>query len=96
MDRAGHHAADQNPQRARKVAELRGQNRAKQRAGRGDRGEVMPEQNIFVRLDVVVTVVDRNGRCDAVLVQFHHLVGEKQTIEAVCNRKNACRHEDQC
>ena len=56
------HRADEQPQEARAVAELRRQHRSDQRPGAGDRGEVVPEQHPLVRRDVVVAVLEAGAR----------------------------------
>ena len=94
MDAAGHHAADQDPERARHVAELRGDDRAKQRAGRGDGREVVSEEDVFVGLDVVVTVVDRFGGRNAVFAQVHDLLGQIQAVEPVRDGEDTRRREN--
>ena len=56
------HRADQDPQRARQIAELRGQHRTDERAGTADRGEVVPEEHELVGLDEIAAVVVHLGR----------------------------------
>ena len=59
---AAEHAADQDPQRARQIAELRRERRADQRTGAGDRGEVMAEHDPAMRRHEVAAVVQPHRR----------------------------------
>lgn len=77
-----HHAGDQ-PQRAGQVAHLRGEYRADQRAGAGDGGEVVTEQNVLVGRDVVQAVVVEHRGGGSARVQLHHLGGDEQAVVAV-------------
>ena len=95
MDPTGQHAADQNPQRTRHVAELRGEDRSEQWSGGGDGGEVVTEQHVFVGLHVVVAVLQADGRRFAFGAQVHDLGGQEQAVEgddAAC-RDVACGGE---
>ena len=56
MDGAPQRGADQHPEQAGEVAELRGQDGADQRPGAGDRGEVMPEHHPPMGRDEVLPV----------------------------------------
>ena len=94
MDAAGHHAADQDPESARHITELGGDDRAKQRTGRGDGRKVVSEQDVFVGLDVVVTVVDGFGGCCTVFAQVHDLVGQVQAVDPVRDGEDTRRRED--
>ncbi len=59
---AAEHGADQDPQRARQIAELRRERRADQRAWTCDRREVMAEDDPAMRRNEVAAVVQPNGR----------------------------------
>ena len=80
---AAQHRADQNPQRARQVAELRRQRRADQRAGAGDGGEVVAEHDPFVGGHEVAPVVEALRRRGAGLVQHQHPGGNPGGVKAV-------------
>ena len=58
---AGQHRADQQPQRARQVAELRGERRADQGTRARDRGEVVAEHDRAVGRHEVAAVVEPLG-----------------------------------
>ena len=59
---AGEDDADDDPDRARQVAHLRGEHGADERAGAGDRGEVVAEQHPPVGRLEVDAVVEPLGR----------------------------------
>ena len=56
LDGAGQDDADDDPDGAGQVAHLGGDDRAHQRAGAGDGGEVVAEEDVAVRADVVLAV----------------------------------------
>lgn len=65
------------------VAHLRGENRTHQRTSTGDSGEVVTKQHVTVGRNVVQTVVVNNRRRRARGVEFHHLLGDVQTVVAI-------------
>ncbi|MNQ82962.1 hypothetical protein D3C85_980310 [compost metagenome] len=76
------HAGDQ-PERAGQVAHLRGEHRAHQRAGAGDGGEVVSEENVLVGRHIVQAIVmDDRRRCPGG-VQLHHPGGNEQAVVSV-------------
>ena len=82
-NRTGQHDPRQQPQRAGQVAHLRGENRTHQRTSTGDSGEVVTKQHVTVGRNVVQTVVVNNRRRRARGVEFHHLLGDVQTVVAI-------------
>ena len=61
LDAAADDGADQDPQRAGQIAELRGERRADQRAGAGDGGEVVAEDDPAMGRHEVAAVVEALG-----------------------------------
>src|SRR5208283_3127017 len=57
------------PQRSRKVTELRSQGWTDERAGSGNRGKVVAEQNPFVGGHKVATVIAAFGRSGSRIIQ---------------------------
>ena len=74
LDRAGEDHADDDPERAGEVAHLGGEHGPDQRAGAGDRGEVVAEQDAPVRRLEVHVVVEPLGRGRPLVVDLEHLV----------------------
>ena len=72
---ASKHDAGQQPQHAGHVTHLRGQDRAHQRTGPGNRGKVMPEQYVLVGRHVVQPVIELVGRRHAGGVQPQYPAG---------------------
>jgi hypothetical protein len=79
------------------VAHLRGEHRADERPGAGDRGEVMAEQHVFVGRYVVEAVVVFDGRRHPQPVELHHLAGDETAVEAICDQidTDCCDHDPQ-
>ena len=92
VHRAAKYAANQNPQRAGQIAELRGEHRANQRPCSRDGGKMVAVENKFVGFDVVVTISKTNRWRNAARIQFQNLVCQKNAIHPVGNGKYAqCR-----
>jgi hypothetical protein len=91
---AGEHDAGQDPQHARQIAHLRGQDRSYERSCAGDGGEVVAEQHVAVGRHEVEAVVEFIGRGLALGVQAHHLVGDVQAVEAVGDQVDADGGDD--
>ena len=72
LHRAAQHRADDDPQRAGQVAELRRQRRADQRARAGDGGEVVAEHDPLVGGHEIVPVAQPLGGRGAAVVERHH------------------------
>ena len=86
---AREHAADQNPEKSGHVAELCRQHRPEQRARCGDGREMVSEKNVLVRRHVVLTVGVFHGGGLTGFIDVEHLGRDEQTVEAVCDRKDA-------
>jgi len=95
VDRAAEYAADQDPERARQVAELRRQDRSEQRAGRGDGREMVPEEHELVGLHIVVAVGHLHRRGLPFRVHSQHRPGQEEPVEAVGEGEDAQGHENQ-
>ena len=89
VHRAGETHADDEPEQARRIAELRGEHRTDQRTGAGDRREMMAEEHPAVRRIVVCAVVLPVRRRDARVVERHHLGGDERAVVPVGDRQNA-------
>ncbi len=92
---AAQHRADQDPQRAGQVAELRGEGRPDQRAGAGDGGEVVTEHHPFVGGDEVTAVVEALGRRRAGRVERKYFSGDEGAVETVADGVDAHRRDDE-
>ena len=92
---AAQHRADEDPQRARQVAELRRQRRADQRPGAGDGGEVVAEHDPAVGRHEVAAVVEALGRRGARGVEDQHLGRDEGAVEAVADGIDADRRDDE-
>ena len=77
------HGADDDPQRARKIAELRGQHRPHQRSRPGDGGEMVAEYDPLVGGFEIVPVAQALGRRGPLVVQRHHARRDELPVEAV-------------
>ena len=95
LHRAAEHHADQDVERARQVAELRGQDRPDERAGSGDRGEVMPEDDPAVGGNEVLAVGEPVRGGDVRIVEREGTGGEKGRIEAIGERVAAQRRHQE-
>ena len=95
---AGKHHADQNPQRAGEEAHLRRQDRTDERAGAGDRGEMMTVKHVLVGRHVIHAVVMALGRRHAGVVEPEHLVRDELAVEPVGDEVDAERggHQPHC
>ena len=83
MHRAAKGRADQHPEQAGEIAELRGEHRADKRARSRDGGEVVPENDPLVRRDEFFSVfVDLGGRSPEFVEREHlrHQPGRMETI----------------
>ena len=88
VHRAGETDADDQPDEPGSEAELRGEHRADERPGAGDRREVMPEEDQPVRRVVVVAVVALVRRRDPAVVERHHSGGDERAVVAVRDRQD--------
>ena len=87
---AAQHRADDDPERAGQVAELRGQHRPDQRTGTGDGGEMVAEDDPLVGGLEIVAVAQPLGGRGALVVERHHAGGDELRVEAV-TRWRRCR-----
>ena len=85
------HRAEDDPQRARQVAELRRQRGADQRARPGDGREVVAEDDPLVGRLEVVAVAQPLGRRRPPVVEHHDLRGDELGVEAIADRVDADR-----
>ena len=95
LDASAEHGADDDPQSRGQVAELRGEDRADERSGSGDRGEVMAEGDPFWGGHVVAAVVQAHRGSDVRVVEFEHAIGDEARVEAVAERIDAYRGDDE-
>ena len=89
------HGADDDPQRRGQVAELRGEDRADQWSGAGDRGEVMAEGDPLLRGHVVATVVEAECGRDVRIVEFENAIRDEARVEPVAEGVDADRGDDE-
>src|SRR5713101_4555979 len=80
---AGERRAGNQPERARQVAELRGQRGTDERAGARDGGKMVAEENPFVRGHEVAAVVVALARSGTRVVERENFGGDKGGIEPV-------------
>ena len=90
---ASEHAANQDPEQTRQIAELRCQHRTEQRTGSRNGGKVMPEEHVFISGDVVFAVLKAVCRGFARRIDVEHLLRHPQTVETVCDGKDAQRRK---
>ena len=93
VDRAGEATSGDEPDEARRVAELRRQHRADQRAGAGDGREVMAEHHPLAGGVVVRAVVLGVRRGLARVVQHPHFRGEERAVVPVGDGQDAERRK---
>ncbi len=75
--------ADDDPQRAGQVAELRGQDRPTSGPGSGDCGEVVAQEDPLIGGLKIVAIAQALGGCGAAVVQGHHACRYESPVEAV-------------
>ena len=88
-----HDRADQQPQRARQIAELRGERRPDQRTGARDRGEVVAEHDRAMGRHEVAPVLEALGRRRARRVEPEHAGRDPAAVEAVADQIDADRRD---
>ena len=95
LDGAREHDADDDPERARQVAHLRREHRPDQRAGAGDRREVMPEQDAAFGGHEVETVVAPPGGCRPATVDAERVHRDVARVEAERDQidRDRCGHQ---
>ena len=89
LHRAGQTDADHQPEQAGHVAVLDRQHRADQRAGPGDRGEVMAEQHPLVGRMIVLPIVELMRRRRSQIVEHRHLRGQESAVIAIGDGEDA-------
>jgi hypothetical protein len=92
---AGDDDADDDPDGSRQVAHLRGEHRAHERPGTGDRSEVVPEEHPPVGRLEVHPVVEPLGRGGPGVVDLQDLAHDELGVEAVGDRVGAERGAQQ-
>ena len=95
LHRAAEHDAGDQPDRAGQEAELRRERRTDERAGAGDRREVMAEEDPLVRRHEVAAVVEPLGRRRAARVEPEDLLGDEPRVEAVGDEIGADGGDDE-
>src|SRR5262249_11090343 len=95
LDASGENGAGEQPQRAGEIAELRGECWADERAGAGNRGEVVAKENPFVSGDEVAAGVVALGRGGARVVEREQFCGDECGIEAIGDEIDADGGEDE-
>ena len=94
LDRAGEYHAGQYPQHAGQIAHLGGEHRTDQRAGAGDRGEVVTVEHVFVGRNVVQAVVELPGRSHPLRIDSGDLVRDEERVIAVADQIDRDRRDD--
>lgn len=94
MDGAGEGSAEDDPEGAGKVAELRGEGGSDEGSGAGDGGEVVAEDDPFVGGFEVVAIAEALGRGGAVLAKDKDLGGDELAVEAVGDEVDAGGGDD--
>ena len=89
MHRTREHDAYQKPNGAGQIAHLCGHYRAYERSGACDSGEMVTEKDVFVRRDVISSVVSDHRRCCAASVQLKDAIRDKAPVEGVSDQIDA-------
>ena len=92
---AAEHRADDDPERAGQIAELRGERGADQRTGAGDGGEMVAEDDPFIGGLEIVAVAQTLGGGGALVVEDHHSRGDEFCVEAESDGVGAGGGHDQ-
>ncbi len=87
--------ADEEPEHPRQVAELRREDRADERAGAGDGGEVVSEDDPAVCRDEVLSVLLRHRGGSAPVVEDEDLGHEPLAVEAIGDGERAEPRDDE-
>ncbi len=94
VDRAGEADAGDEPDQPGRVAELRGEHGTDERAGAGDRGEMMTEQDQAMRRMVVVAVVANMRRRRPRVVERHDARRDERAVVAIGDRQDTEDRQD--
>ena len=89
MHRACEHDAHQKPDHAWQIAHLRGHYGAYERSGACDSGEMVAEKDVFVRRNVIASVVSDHRRSRAAIVQLKDVIRDKAPVEGVSDQIDA-------
>ncbi len=95
LDAPAEYRAEQDPERSRQIAELRGQGRTHQRAGTRDGREVMSEDDPAMGRHEVAAVIETLGRRRPRGVHRQHPGGDPGGIETVTDDIDAHAGRDQ-
>ena len=95
LHRPGQDHADDDPECAGQVAPLRGEHRADERTGAGDRGEVVAVEHTPVHRHVVLAVLVVLGGRRAPVVRLRDLLLDVGRVEAVGDEVGAHGGEDE-
>src|SRR6266853_1276121 len=94
LHRAAEHRADEQPERAGQIAELRREHRPDERPRPADRREVMAEDDPLVRLAEILAVLVDLARCRAAVIEREHARRDPLRIKAEAERVSAKRRDD--
>ena len=95
LDRTAEDRADENPERAGEKPELGGEDRADERAGAGDGGEVMAKNNPTIGFDEVLAVLVLLARRGTAVIEHEGAGRDPLGVEAVTDGVNAqCGDEE--
>ena len=89
MHRTREHDAHQKPNSAGQIAHLCGYHGAYERSGASDSGEMVAEKDVFVRRDVIASVVSDHRRSCAAIVQLKDAIRDKAPVEGVSDQIDA-------
>ena len=95
MHPAAERGADQDPQHARQIAELRRQHRPHQRPRPGDGREMVAEDHPLVRRHEVLAVAARHRGGRAAVVEGQHLGHQPGAVKPIGHREGADARDDQ-
>jgi hypothetical protein len=95
LNRPGKHDAGQDPQRARQIPHLSGEDRSDERSRAGNGSEVMAEQHVAVGRHIIEGIIVSISRGLSSGIDAQHLAGDEQGIEAKGDEVNAKGGDDQ-
>lgn len=91
---AGEHAADQDPEEPRHIAELRSENGPEKRTCGRDGGEVVPEEHVLVGRHEVLAVIVFDGGRFARGVDIEDFLSDEKPVEAIGDGEYAESRKD--
>ena len=89
MHRACEHDAYQKPNGAGQIAHLCGHYGTYERSCASDSGEMVAEKDVFVRRDVIASIVSDHRRSCAAIVQLEYAIRDKAPVEGVSDQIDA-------